>query len=97
MAREKDDWRLTGQHRYLHGATLVRKSYRAYSETWDHDHCSFCWATFRDSPEPDVLTEGYATTAEHERGADYHWICKQCFDDFADLFDWRVIQPPNPN
>jgi hypothetical protein len=37
--------------------------------------------------------EGYATTDEHETGARYHWICKQCFDDFADLFEWRVVEP----
>jgi hypothetical protein len=41
---------------------------------------------------PDVLTEGHATTAEHERGADYHWICRRCFDDFDDLFHWRILQ-----
>jgi hypothetical protein len=42
---------------------------------------------------PEVLTEGYATKAEHEQGADYYWICKACFDDFADLFQWRVVRP----
>jgi hypothetical protein len=36
--------------------------------------------------------EGYATTAEHERGADYHWICRLCVDDFDDLFHWRIVQ-----
>ncbi len=39
----------------------------------------------------DVLTEGYTTTAEHENGADYHWICKPCFEDFAERFQWRVV------
>ena len=47
----------------------------------------FCWAKFMDpdfsdahrqhiAEHPDVLTEGYTTTASHEQGADYHWICK---------------------
>lgn len=39
----------------------------------------------------DVLTEGYATTAEHDHRADYHWICKPCFDDFADRFQWHIV------
>ena len=55
---------------------MARKRYRVYSETWEHDHCEFCTAKFMDadfSPEhrtfieghPEVLTEGYTTTAEH--------------------------------
>jgi hypothetical protein len=41
---------------------------------------------------PDVLTEGYTTIAGQEHGADHHWVCKQCYEDFADLFDWRIEQ-----
>ena len=103
MAREKDDWRLTNQEGYLREATLTWKRYHALHETWDHDHCEFCWAKFMDgdlfedarrfiAANPDVLTAGYATTAEHERGADYRWICRRCFDDFADLFQWRIVE-----
>jgi hypothetical protein len=88
---DADDWRLTGQAKYLQGAALTWKAYHAPRETWDHDHCSFCWATFSDK-EPGALTAGYATMAEHEHGADYHWVCKQCFEDFNDLFAWRVAQ-----
>ncbi len=44
----------------------------------------------------DSLTEGYTTTADHERGDGYHWICSLCFDDFAERFAWRVIEP-DPN
>lgn len=96
-----DDWRLRGQERYLQGATLVRKRYRTYSDTWEHDHCAFCWAKFMD-PElsaehrkqvaghPEILTEGYATTDAHPRGSDYHWICEGCFEDFKDRFEWTV-------
>jgi hypothetical protein len=97
-----DDWRLMGQERYLSGAQWVRKRYRAYSEAWEHDHCAFCQAKFMDpdfSPEhrrfieqhPEVLTEGYATTAEHPNGADYYWVCARCFGDFAGRFGWRVV------
>jgi hypothetical protein len=58
-----------GQEEYLKGAVLVRKPYRAYSETWEHDHCEFCFAKFMDpayseahrmfvEQNPDVLIEG---------------------------------------
>lgn len=74
---------MAGQERYLQGAALIWKPYRARSETWEHDHCDFCWAKFMDpatseahrtfvKEHPEVLTEGYATTAEHEQGAEYH-------------------------
>ncbi len=89
------DWRLTNQEAYLKGAALARRPYTARGEGWDHDHCEFCWATLMDAdaPErdPDALSEGYATTAEHPRGADYHWVCPSCFDDFAAMFGWRVV------
>jgi hypothetical protein len=77
MANE-EDWRLRGQEVYLQGATLIRKSYKAWSDEWEHDHCEFCWAKFMDpsfSPEhkrfisedPEILTEGYAV---HDRRPD---------------------------
>jgi hypothetical protein len=102
------DWRLIGEEDGLRGAQLVWTRYHAWSETWEHDHCEFCWAKFMD-PEfseahrrfveehPDVLTEGYTTTAEHPNGADYHWICKRCFDDFAERFEWRVVKQAQPD
>ena len=73
-----------GQERYLQGAALVWKRYRAPGETWEHDHCEFCSVKFMDpdfseahrrqiEEHHDVLTEGYTTTSEHKRGAEYHW------------------------
>jgi hypothetical protein len=53
-----DDWRLRGQERYLRGAVLVWKRYRARSESWDHDHCSFCWATFMDPDLSELIASG---------------------------------------
>ena len=61
---EKDDWRLTGQEEYLQDATLYWKKYRPYSDTWDHDHCAFCWAEFCLAGCDDALSEGYATEDE---------------------------------
>lgn len=103
MSALEGDWRLTNQAQYLTGASLVRKPYRAYGETWEHDHCAFCWAKFMNpghseaqrafiAEDLEILTEGYATTAEHPNGADYYWICPDCFDDFAEAFGWRVVR-----
>lgn len=102
MAAGEDDWRLTGQESGLHGAELSWKRYHAHSQTWEHEHCVFCWAKFMDpdfseahfqhiAEHPEVLTEGYTTTDTHAEGAAYHWICKPCFDDFAERFEWRVV------
>jgi len=102
MSAEETDWRLSGQDSYLQGAELTPKAYRAKSETSEHEHCAFCWAKFMDpdfseahrqhiAEHRDVLTEGYTTTASHERGAGHHWICPSCFDDFAERFAWNVI------
>ena len=101
MAAGEHDWRLTDQETWLHGAELTWKRYHARSETSEHEHCVFCWAKFMDpdfsdahrqhiAQHPDVLTEGYTTTNSHKHGTDYHWICKPCFDDFAQRFAWRV-------
>lgn len=72
--RAGDGWRLGGQKQFLQGATLRRGPWHKPrpNSNWDHDHCAFCWATFMEAGDPnapgDVLTEGYTTTADHERG-----------------------------
>ncbi len=85
---EKDDWRLAGQEKYLKGVTLVHRRYRQYKDNpnWDHDHCAFCWVEFCLEGCAGSIQEGYATQD------DYHWICPQCFQDFKDRFQWRVIE-----
>ena len=100
---DESDWRLTHQDQYLQGAALTWKRYRAQSATGEHHHCAFCWAKFMDpefseahreyvAAHHEVLTEGYTTTSEHTEGAEYHWVCKPCFDDFANRFQWRVVE-----
>ncbi len=104
MDTENTDWRLLGQESYLQEAELTRKPYRAKSETSEHDHCAFCWTKLMDpnfsethrqhiADHPDATTEGYTSTAAHERGAEYHWICPACFDDFSERFAWRLTPP----
>ena len=81
-----DDWRLQGQEKYLKGVTLHRKRYQRYSNTWDHDHCAFCWAEFAEADLiPDALHEGYATADN------YYWVCENCFEDFKERFGWREV------
>ncbi len=86
VMREENDWRLQGQETYLKGIPLWWKRYTRYSESWEHDHCEFCWAKFMEGDDPDVLHEGYATEDN------YRWICGQCFEDFKDLFGWEVMR-----
>lgn len=98
---ETGDWRLQGQDRYLRGISLQWRRCRAKSETWEHDHCFFCWTNFVDpafsaehqgsAPTERTLSEGYTTTPEYRHGAGYEWICADCFDEFVDTFGWRVV------
>ncbi len=80
-----DDWRLRNQADYLAGAVLYLRKYKAPSKEWDHDHCVFCWATFREQSDGGrFLTEGYATADGH------WWICPTCLNDFRDQFGWLI-------
>ena len=80
------DWRWQGQETYMQGLALCWKPYHRYSESWDHDHCEFCWAKFSEVPsDADALTEGYASSDSHR------WVCRQCFDDFRQKFEWTII------
>lgn len=84
----KNDWRLKRQRKYLEGVTLRWRQFQAFRPDSDSDHCEFCWAKFHTLPRPDVLNEGYASDDN------YYWICKNCFDDFQDLFHWKISEGP---
>jgi hypothetical protein len=81
---DQHDWRLTNQQQYLFGVTLQRKPYSQSHESWDHDHCAFCWAKFSETGGPEIPHEAYATLD------DYHWVCPTCFSEFRTMFDWKV-------
>ena len=80
-----DDWRRTGQKRYLVGVQLQRGPWRQHSPSWDHDHCEFCFNKF--GKWDDCLHSGYSTLD------DYRWICETCFEDFREEFNWSVLDP----
>jgi hypothetical protein len=102
-------WRMTtgdgAQEDHLQGATLARRAYRAWSETWEHDHCEFWWTKFMDptfsedhaefiAVNPDVLTVGFAVQGRSPNGGtadDYWWVCPSCVADFAERFGWVLL------
>lgn len=76
-----DDWRITNQKRYLDKVKIIKSNILEFPEK-DHEHCCFCWAKFGKSF--DMLKEGYCTI-DHN-----HWICEICYNDFKDMFRWKV-------
>ena len=85
------------------GTVLTLERYRARDETSEHAHCVFCFTKFMDpdfsaehrrfvETHSEVLTEGYTTTAQHERAANHRWVCPTCVKDFADEFSWAVVE-----
>jgi hypothetical protein len=96
------DWRLRHLETqpYLRGANFIRKPYRAHRPGWEHDHCVACWATLIEpstiagwsiEEAADVVHEGYATTADFVRGAEYDWICVPCFELFCEVMEWKHV------
>ncbi len=77
----ENDWRYTGQDKYLREVTLKYCTY--HKRLPDHEHCEFCFARFSELDKD--LHSGYATVDE------YHWICEKCFQDFKELFNWKCI------
>ena len=81
----KGDWRRMGQEKYLMEANLQYvEKYIPYSETWEHEHCCFCFAKIG-AYNGDLYT-GYCTT-DYKKS---NWICLDCFNDFKDEFKWRI-------
>jgi hypothetical protein len=90
-----DDWRLENLKMAprLRRLIFLKKPYAAYRPGWDHDHCAACNKTLAEPgiDGADIVHEGYATTANYEKGADYEWICVECFRDFKDFMGWREV------
>lgn len=85
---DPNDWRLNGQDRYLpKGAVWFLRPYLPANPRNDHDHCEFCAAKFMRDGAHGTLAEGW-TTPDRDR-----WICKVCFGDFRERFDWRMEIP----
>lgn len=92
-----DDWRAEVLETlpYLRGHRFVRKPYKAYRPDWEHDHCAVCGVTLAEPTVEgdDVLHEGYAITSDYEHGADYEWVCAECFAESKDVMGWKNVSP----
>ncbi len=84
----ENDWRIIDRPwDYLKNAELVYvKEYHPTNDSWDHEHCTFCFASISENDED--LHSGYYTS-EFEISKQ-EWICEKCFTDFAPLFSWKV-------
>ncbi len=80
------------QASYLRNVALKHKPYRQPGVEWDHDHCAACWAKFAEWDGPDILHDGYATTAEYDKGEDYEWVCPTCFVELREQMGWRIVE-----
>lgn len=88
-------WRIDNA-RHLRGVRLQFRSYTRWSESWDHDHCAACWATFAEFEGPDIQHEGYATCDDYPKGAQYDWVCPTCFADLKDEMQWTAVADSTP-
>jgi len=82
MLDREDDWRLQGQNQ-LHAEVLHFAPYKPQRRGSEHDCCQFCWKRFKSKPQHNFLHEGFVTR-------DRRWICENCYEDFKDIFDWRL-------
>jgi len=81
---DKNDWRLMAQEEYLMNTKWRWETYVAPRVTWDHDHCEFCTEKFSEY-------EGDSHEGFRELKHD-HWVCEECFNDFKEMFGFRVVQ-----
>ena len=101
------DWRLEQllASDYLKAVRFQWLRYRTYRPGWDHDHCSGCFAKFAEeedgSGEP-VLRAGYTTCEDYPKGAEYHWVCPECWILAREPMGWTEVSCdeeglPRPN
>jgi hypothetical protein len=62
-----DDWRLTWEADWMHGAKLERRRFTAPTADWDHEHCVLCQSKFSDRPDDDAIREGYVRGYDRTR------------------------------
>ena len=84
---EKNDWRLRGQEEYLQNKTFQYKQFMNFTNKCSHAHCEFCWHKFMENPEgiADCSRQGYCSMDGS------YWICEECFKDFQDELNLKVV------
>ena len=73
-----NDWRIRNQKDYLNNEKIKNCVFHK-KRNWDHEHCEFCWEK--------ILPEMTGFCTEDEK----YWICKTCFKDFKDSFNWTLL------
>ena len=84
---EKDDWRLDMYNNDLNGKTFEYKKFVTEGLN-DHEHCAFCMQKITDLDIPEADKYGYCATEVEPQHAG--WVCKDCFDDFAEVGDYHL-------
>ena len=87
MSDEKD-WRLdiAEEPEFYAKYTWQFKRWTKTRGHWDHDHCEFCGIEISGIFGEDILNEGWANEDE------YYWICDKCFNEFKDIYRWKIKQ-----
>lgn len=77
------DWRESSLDmvEHLRGGSFRRKAYVQYRRDWDHDHCEMCNVKFMEAKTKisETINEGFASTENYVHGANYAWLCADCF------------------
>jgi hypothetical protein len=81
-SQDADDWRISGQEKYLTGATFSFRAYTPPRDDWDHEHCAFCWSKFCTDKQANCSQEGYVTADGK------FWVCRECYADFRERFQF---------
>jgi hypothetical protein len=89
VAEDPNQWRIDNAL-HLKDIRLQFRPYTRWSESWDHDHCAACWATFAEIDGPGFQHDGYATCDDYKLGAHYEWVCKTCFHDLKGEMQWKA-------
>lgn len=87
IKKAEGDWRLDTYDGYLDGAEFTLEKFVS-TETNDHEHCVFCWQKITDLSIENCETEGYNTV--YEKTGQSQWICKECFNEFKNMFNFKV-------
>lgn len=86
------DWRLENlqEQSYLRGVRFQRGRWRLRQADWDHDHCVGCHGRFAEFDRLDepIFHDGFTTCADYQHGAEYDWVCPECFALFKDEMGW---------
>lgn len=86
MGIDNNDWRLSfGQTPEIYQQyQWSLKPWTSTDPNWDHDHCEFCFQKISNLKEEDSELEGWTDDEKN------HWICKTCFEDFQDMYQWNL-------